>query len=109
MQKLLKDGRKPEEVNDVLGIQVILKSRSNVVNTSEVGEKACYRMHELIQSLWKEIPYRTMDYTSKPKVNGYRSLDMAVDVNDNNKTSLLLEIQILTEEMDMLAVIPCIE
>lgn len=104
MKKLLKDGRNPEEVNDVLGLRVIIKPRSNLVNTSEVGERACYRTHEIIQSLWKEMPHRTKDYIARPKANGYRSLHMAVDVSDNGKTRPLMEIQIRTEEMDMLAV-----
>ncbi|GAY35536.1 hypothetical protein CUMW_016900 [Citrus unshiu] len=104
MKKLLKDGRIPEEVNDVLGLRVIIKPSSNLVNTSEVGEKACYRTREIIQSLWKEMPHRTKDYIARPKANGYRSLHMAVDVSDNGKTRPLMEIQIRTEEMDMLAV-----
>lgn len=104
MKKLLKDGRIPEEVNDVLGLRVIIKPRSNLVNTSEVGERACYRTRGIIQSLWKEMPHRTKDYIARPKANGYRSLHMAVDVSDNGKTRPLMEIQIRTEEMDMLAV-----
>ncbi|ESR32471.1 hypothetical protein CICLE_v10004629mg [Citrus x clementina] len=104
MKKLLKDGRIPEEVNDVLGLRVIIKPSSNLVNTSKVGERACYRTREIIQSLWKEMPHRTKDYIARPKANGYRSLHMAVDVSDNGKTRPLMEIQIRTEEMDMLAV-----
>lgn len=103
MKKLLKDGRKPEEVNDVLGLRIILKPRSGE-DMSEIGEKACYRTREIIQSMWKEIPHRTKDYIARPKANGYRSLHMAVDVSNNGKTRPLMEIQIRTTEMDMLAV-----
>ncbi|KAJ6430819.1 hypothetical protein OIU84_018346 [Salix udensis] len=99
MKKLLKDGRKPEEVNDVLGLRVVLKPKSG-----EIGEKACYRTCEIVRSLWNEIPHRTKDYIAKPKANGYRSLHMAVDVSDNGKTRPLMEIQIRTAEMDLLAV-----
>ncbi|KAL3829300.1 hypothetical protein ACJIZ3_018102 [Penstemon smallii] len=42
MKKLLRDGRKPEEVNDILGLRVIF-SPAPGANSSEVGEKACYR------------------------------------------------------------------
>ncbi|KAK0607945.1 hypothetical protein LWI29_023099 [Acer saccharum] len=104
MKKLLNDGRKPEEVNDVLGLRVILKPRSDVEDTLTVGERACYRTREIVQSLWKEMPHRTKDYIARPKLNGYRSLHMAVDVSDNVKTRPLMEIQIRTAEMDMLAV-----
>lgn len=104
MKKLLKDGRKPEEVNDVLGLRVILKPKSDVANVLEVGERACYRAREIVQHLWKEMPHRTKDYIARPKANGYRSLHMAVDVSEDDKTKPLMEIQIRTVEMDMLAV-----
>ncbi|CAK7323128.1 unnamed protein product, partial [Dovyalis caffra] len=103
MKKLLKDGRKPEEVNDVLGLRVVLKPKSGE-DVLELGEKACYRTCEIVRSLWKEIPHRTKDYIARPKANGYRSLHMAVDVSDNGKTRPLMEIQIRTAEMDLLAV-----
>ncbi|XVF38977.1 hypothetical protein REPUB_Repub20aG0149300 [Reevesia pubescens] len=102
MKKLLRDGRKPEEVNDVLGMRVILNARSGV-DMSQAGERACYRTREIIQSLWKEMPYRTKDYIARPKANGYKSLHMAVDVSENGMTRPLMEIQIRTTEMDMLA------
>ncbi|KAL6343957.1 hypothetical protein AAG906_027730 [Vitis piasezkii] len=102
MKKLLKDGRKPEEINDILGLRVILKPRSGV-NTSKLGEKACYRTREIIQSLWKEMPHRTKDFIAKPKANGYKSLHMAVDVSEGGRTKPLMEIQIRTTEMDMMA------
>lgn len=102
MKKLLRDGRKPEEVNDILGLRVILTPTSGV-NSSAIGEKACYRAREIIQSLWKEMPSRSKDYIMRPKVNGYKSLHMAVDISDNGRTRPLMEIQIRTAEMDMLA------
>ncbi|XP_020226169.1 probable GTP diphosphokinase CRSH, chloroplastic [Cajanus cajan] len=103
MKKLLKDGRKAEDVYDVLGMRVILNPKRGE-NTLEAGERACYRTHQIIQSMWKEIPNRTKDYIARPKANGYRSLHMAVDVSENGKTRPLMEIQIRTTEMDRLAV-----
>ncbi|XP_047169783.1 probable GTP diphosphokinase CRSH, chloroplastic [Vigna umbellata] len=103
MKKLLRDGRKPEDVNDVLGMRVILNPKGGE-NASEAGERACYRSHQIIQSMWKEIPYRTKDYIARPKANGYKSLHMAVDVSENGKIRPLMEIQIRTTEMDRLAV-----
>lgn len=102
MKKLLKDGRKPEEVNDVLGLRVVLKPSSEFILTEE-GEKACYRVREVIQSLWKEMPNRFKDYISRPKENGYKSLHMAVDLSDNGNIRPPMEIQIRTVEMDRLA------
>ncbi|XP_015061201.1 probable GTP diphosphokinase CRSH, chloroplastic [Solanum pennellii] len=102
MKKLLRDGRKLEEVNDILGLRVVLTPISGV-DESEIGEKACYRAHEVVQSLWEEIPSRSKDYILRPKANGYRSLHMAVDTSENGRTRPLMEIQIRTAEMDMLA------
>ncbi|KAJ9537036.1 hypothetical protein OSB04_029769 [Centaurea solstitialis] len=99
MKKLLRDGRKPEEVNDILGLRVILRPSSKLVTMDE-REKACYRARSVIQSLWKEVPSRSKDYISRPKANGYKSLHMAVDVSGVRP---LMEIQIRTAEMNMLA------
>jgi len=99
MKKLLRDGRKPEEVNDVMGLRVVLKPKSDF-DLIHIGEEACYRAREIIQTLWKEIPTWTKDYIAKPKANGYRSLHMAVDVSDNGPKRPLMEIQIRTMEMD---------
>lgn len=101
MKKLLRDGRKPEQVNDILGLRVILSPSR--VNSSEVGEEACYRTREIIRSLWKEIPSRSKDYIARPKTNGYKSLHVAVDISDDARARPPMEIQIRTEEMDMLA------
>nr|ADN65134.1 RelA/SpoT and calcium-binding EF-hand domain containing protein [Ipomoea nil]QCS14099.1 Ca2+-activated RelA/SpoT-like [Ipomoea nil] len=103
MKKLLRDGRKLEEVNDILGLRVILSPASGK-NESEVGVKACYRTREIVQSLWQEIPSRSKDYIAKPKANGYKSLHMAVDISEKNGHNRpLMEIQIRTSYMDMLA------
>ncbi|XP_071704864.1 probable GTP diphosphokinase CRSH, chloroplastic [Rutidosis leptorrhynchoides] len=96
MKKLLRDGRKPEEVYDILGLRVIL-------TTSDECEKACYRARSIIQSLWTEVPSRSKDYIAKPKANGYKSLHMAVDVSGSGRTRPLMEIQIRTAKMNMLA------
>lgn len=103
MKKLLRDGRRPEDVNDILGLRVILNPKSGVHHNKEVGEKACYRTREIVRSLWREMPHRTKDYIARPKMNGYRSLHMAVDVSESGRTRPLMEIQIRTTEMNMLA------
>lgn len=102
MKKLLKDGRKPEDVNDVIGLRVIVNPKPGD-NALEDGERACYRSLQIIQSLWKEIPNRTKDYIARPKANGYKSLHMAVDVSENGRTRPLMEIQIRTTQMDRIA------
>eukprot|EP01018_Ginkgo_biloba_P011879 Gb_17313 [translate_table: standard] len=81
MKKLLKDGRKPQEVYDVLGLRVVLKPNAGK-DEWERGTKTCYRTHEIIQSLWKKVPQRMKDYIAEPKENGYESLPLAVDLSD---------------------------
>lgn len=103
MKKLVKDGRKPEEVNDILGLRVILDPRSDS-GSSEWGPRACHRTHEIIQTLWKEVPGRTKDYITRPKGNGYQSLHVAIDVSEPGKIRPLMEVQIRTKEMDRFAV-----
>lgn len=103
MKKLLKDGCKPEEVNDIIGLRVILCPASQV-SSSAIGEKACYRVRDIVRSLWKEIPGRSKDYIKLPKANGYKSLHMAVDIGENGRTRPLMEVQVRTVEMDMFAV-----
>ncbi|KAL8142798.1 hypothetical protein V2J09_015830 [Rumex salicifolius] len=103
MKKLLKDGRKPEEVNDIMGLRVVLEPKSDV-NSADTGITACYRTQEIVRSLWKEVPLRTKDYIAKPKANGYMSLHMAVDVSGDGRRRPLMEVQIRTTEMDVFAV-----
>uniref|UniRef100_A0A0E0KYU2 GTP diphosphokinase n=1 Tax=Oryza punctata TaxID=4537 RepID=A0A0E0KYU2_ORYPU len=101
MKKLVKDGRRPEDVNDILGMRVILDARP------DGGDRACRRTHEVIKAMWKDVPARTKDYITRPKGNGYRSLHVAVDVSEpapEGKKRPLMEIQVRTREMDMAAV-----
>lgn len=107
MRKILKDGRKPEEVHDVLGLRVVLRpieEEDEEEDDKDVGERACYQAREIILSMWKEVPHRTKDYIANPKPNGYRSLHMAVDVSENGRRRPLMEIQIRTQDMDLHAV-----
>lgn len=102
MKKLLRDGRKPEEVNDILGLRITLDPKPGL-DITEKGDRACYRTCEVIQGLWNGVPRRNKDYIARPKANGYRSLHIAVDVSEHEKARPLMEIQIRTKEMDMLA------
>jgi (p)ppGpp synthase/HD superfamily hydrolase len=102
MKKLVKHGRRPEDVRDILGLRVIL----DVVDGGEPSqERACRRTHEIIQAMWKEVAGRTKDYIARPKKNGYRSLHVAIDVTEPGAKKMrpLMEIQIRTEEMHRFA------
>ncbi|XP_078446501.1 ca2+-activated RelA/spot-like protein [Wolffia australiana] len=112
MKKLLKDGRRPKDVHDVLGLRVILSPKQGD-DAAEMDKRVCYKAQEIVKSLWREISSRTKDYIARPKPNGYRSLHMTVDVsgNDNDDDDddddhgkiLPMEVQIRTREMDFMA------
>ncbi|KAL5202277.1 hypothetical protein ABZP36_013229 [Zizania latifolia] len=102
MKKLVKDGRRPEDVNDILGMRVILDPLPGAD-----GCRACMRTHEVIRAMWKEVPGRTKDYITRPKRDGYQSLHVAVDMSEpapEGKKRPLMEIQIRTKDMDAAAV-----
>ena len=108
MKKLVKDGRRPEDVHDILGMRVILDPRpGGGGDGGDGGDRACLRTHEVIKAMWKDVPARTKDYITRPKGNGYRSLHVAVDMSEpgpEGKKRPLMEIQVRTREMDMAAV-----
>ncbi|XP_040379812.1 probable GTP diphosphokinase CRSH2, chloroplastic [Oryza brachyantha] len=99
MKKLVKDGRRPQDVHDILGMRVILDPRPG----GDGGDRACLRTHEVIKGMWNDVPARTKDYITRPKSDGYRSLHVAVDMSEpgpEGKKRPLMEIQIRTKEMN---------
>uniref|UniRef100_A0A0D9ZUL4 GTP diphosphokinase n=1 Tax=Oryza glumipatula TaxID=40148 RepID=A0A0D9ZUL4_9ORYZ len=105
MKKLVKDGRRPEDVHDILGMRVILDHRAGCGDGD--GHRACVRTHEVIKGMWKDVPARTKDYIARPKGDGYRSLHIAVDMSEpgpEGKKRPLMEVQIRTKEMNDAAV-----
>ncbi|KAH9539168.1 hypothetical protein CY35_15G044400 [Sphagnum magellanicum] len=105
MKKLLKDGRQPEEVYDILGLRVVLtpKDGGSLLEEKERGVQACYRAMEIATSLWKELKGRLKDYIAAPKENGYESLHFTVFLGDNANWSPHMEIQIRTAAMHAMA------
>ncbi len=77
-----------DEVYDLLGLRVIVKSRED-----------CYRALGVFHGHWRQIPGRFKDYISVPKPNGYQSLHTTVLGLGQSK--LPTEIQIRTEQMHM--------
>lgn len=105
MKKLLRDGRQPEEVFDVLGLRVVLapKEGGGVDQEKGTGVRACYRAMEIAISLWREVPGRLKDYIAEPKKNGYKSLHLAVSLDEERIFSPPMELQIRTAAMDAMA------
>eukprot|EP00899_Mesostigma_viride_P007551 jgi/Mesvir1/16798/Mv15166-RA.1 len=122
MKKLVRDGRGREEVYDRLGLRLVLTPQRD-----EDGPMLCYRALELVQQLgWDEVPGRRKDYIKNPKGNGYQSLHVTFTVapaslddeapghatpsdptgdasSSSSLRSPLVELQIRTREMDVLA------
>jgi guanosine-3',5'-bis(diphosphate) 3'-pyrophosphohydrolase len=77
-----------EEVYDLIAFRIIMKSA-----------KECYEALGIVHSLWRLIPGRFKDYISLPKANMYQSLHTTVIGPYGER----MEIQIRTDEMDMVA------
>ncbi|KAH7446315.1 hypothetical protein KP509_01G051300 [Ceratopteris richardii] len=98
MKKLLKDGRKPEEVYDIAGLRVVLTPKADTD-----GHIACFRVLEIVRLLWSEVPGRLKDYLTNPKSNGYQSLHVAVYLLNPSLKQPTMELQIRTSTMDLRA------
>jgi GTP diphosphokinase / guanosine-3',5'-bis(diphosphate) 3'-diphosphatase len=87
-RKMLKKQIKFSEVMDVYGFRIVVEDVD-----------ACYRVLGLMHGLYKPVPERFKDYIAIPKANGYQSLHTTLF----GPGGIPIEIQIRTEEMDMLA------
>lgn len=83
-KKMHKHNRTFEQIYDFYGIRIITKNKED-----------CYKVHELLNNRWDQVPKRYKDYIQDPKLNGYQSLHDNFIVNGK-----VVEIQIRTEEMN---------
>lgn len=101
MKKIIRDGRKREEVHDLLGLRLVLTPQPGSgaelpgmgqVYSGEVtyehmearalkaANAACYRAQQIVHGLFPAVSGRTKDYISDPKANGYSSLHSTLKV-----------------------------
>ena len=73
-----------EQITDIIGFRIILKSVDD-----------CYKTLGIFHKQWNCIPGKFKDYISSPKINGYKSIHTSV-IGSNKKP---IEIQIRTHEM----------
>merc|ERR1711977_151807 len=87
-KKMQKKGIAFEEVYDLCVCRVIVRSKSE-----------CYKVLELVHSIWKPVEGKFKDYVKNPKENGYESLHTVV-VDEEGRP---FEIQIRTADMHFIA------
>merc|ERR1712057_30707 len=87
-KKMQKKGIAFEEVYDLCACRVIVRSKSE-----------CYKVLELVHSIWKPVEGKFKDYVKNPKENGYESLHTVV-VDEEGRP---FEIQIRTADMHFIA------
>ena len=79
------DGRKFDEINDLLAVRVVVENISD-----------CYAVLGVIHSNWQPVPGTFDDYIATPRRSGYRSLHTSVAEAETGP----FEVQIRTKEMD---------
>lgn len=49
-----------DQIHDIHGLRLIVEN-----------EEDCYKVLSIVHQLWAEVPGKTKDYISHPKLNGY--------------------------------------
>uniref|UniRef100_A0A7S3E5N6 GTP diphosphokinase n=1 Tax=Chloropicon laureae TaxID=464258 RepID=A0A7S3E5N6_9CHLO len=87
-KKMKNKGISFEEVYDLCACRVIVRSKSE-----------CYKVLDMVHSIWEPVEGKLKDYVKNPKENGYESLHTVVYGEDGHP----FEIQIRTADMHFIA------
>lgn len=102
-KKLLESSQSINEVRDIAQLRIILKAKPQAkVGPLCNSAQTCYHVLGLIHQMWSPVPQSMKDYIATPKPNGYQSLHTKV-LPFLYENTFRLEIQIRTEDMDILA------
>nr|ADN23834.1 RSH1 [Ipomoea nil]QCS14097.1 RelA/SpoT-like 1 [Ipomoea nil] len=102
-RSVLKSKSSINEVNQIAQIRVVIKPKPCAgVGPLCNAQQICYHVLGLVHGIWTPIPRAVKDYIATPKPNGYQSLHTTV-IPFLYESMLRLEVQIRTEEMDLIA------
>ncbi|KAK2649542.1 hypothetical protein Ddye_017031 [Dipteronia dyeriana] len=91
------------EVNQIAQLRIIIKPKQCVgVGPLCNPQQICYHVLGLVHGIWTPIPRAMKDYIATPKPNGYQCLHTTV-IPFLYESMFRLEVQIRTEEMDLIA------
>ncbi|KAF6174546.1 hypothetical protein GIB67_017129 [Kingdonia uniflora] len=100
---VLKSKGSINEVNQIAQLRIIIKPKSCVgVGPLCSAQQICYHVLGLVHGVWNPNPRAMKDYIATPKPNGYQSLHTIV-IPFLYESMFRLEVQIRTEEMDLIA------
>ncbi|KAL6978357.1 putative GTP diphosphokinase rsh1, chloroplastic [Sarracenia purpurea var. burkii] len=100
---VLKSKGSINEVNQIAQLRIIIKPKPCIgVGPLCGAQQICYHVLGLVHGIWTPIPRSMKDYIATPKPNGYQSLHTTV-IPFLYESMFRLEVQIRTEEMDLIA------
>ncbi|XP_065860434.1 putative GTP diphosphokinase RSH1, chloroplastic [Euphorbia lathyris] len=100
---VLKSKGSINQVNQIAQLRIIIKPKPCVgVGPLCTPQQICYHVLGLVHGIWTPIPRSMKDYIATPKPNGYQSLHTTV-IPFLYESMFRLEVQIRTEEMDLIA------
>ncbi|KAG6748444.1 hypothetical protein POTOM_048365 [Populus tomentosa] len=100
---VLKSKGSINEVNQIAQLRIIIQPKPCIgVGPLCSPQQICYHVLGLVHGIWTPIPRAMKDYIATPKPNGYQSLHTTV-IPFLYESMFRLEVQIRTEEMDLIA------
>ncbi|XP_050112902.1 putative GTP diphosphokinase RSH1, chloroplastic [Malus sylvestris] len=91
------------EINQIAQLRIVIKPKPSLgAGPLCTPQQICYHVLGLVHGIWTPIPRTMKDYIATPKPNGYQSLHTTV-IPFLYESILRLEVQIRTEEMDLIA------
>lgn len=100
---VLKSKGSINEVNQIAQLRIIIQPKPCIgAGPLCSPQQICYHVLGLVHGIWTPIPRAMKDYIATPKPNGYQSLHTTV-IPFLYESMFRLEVQIRTEEMDLIA------